>query len=563
VRLLHPVRLLRALGRLARQGSAAQPIHPARRRLVLLQIDGLSSRRLWQALARGDMPHLKRWLESGEMRLRALQTATPPSTPVFTAGMLYGARAEVPGFGWFDRELGRTVRMDLAEDVAALERSVRAGAAGEPLLEGGVSYGTIWPAGAADAFFNVVLFNQGPPAPLVRSLYDHLFSTAAGVAIAARVASRFLLEMGVGALDFARWCRRIHSTRFEWRFLYMRLFVSVVMRDVATQGAVVDVLRGVPAVYVDYLGYDEYAHRRGPDSELASFNLRGTDAAIAKVVRAARAVPEYQYDVYILSDHGQSATLPFERVVGRDLHAFVLEHASQCVPPPLESTTIKEMVELRATEFWIRTIWPILRPPARLYTGWLRRRLQRRLPPHEGAPLDGIEVVTGGTIAHLYFTAPRRASKLAVEEVGQRWPSLLEALVRCDAIGLIVGRSARGSVVYYRGRRYLLADRAAVEPLEPFRRVGYALLRRHLEEAARGKRSGDLVLYGAFAAVGDVAFDFEFGSHGGVAPDELDLFVVHPSEIDFPLEGAVEAEAFYRFFRGRLGSVGESDRHAA
>ena len=68
-----------------------------------------------------------------------------------------------------------------------------------------------------------------------------------GRGIAGRMASRFLLELGVGLWDFQRWCRRIRSTRFEWRFLYMRLFVSVVMRDISTQAAIVDILRGVPA----------------------------------------------------------------------------------------------------------------------------------------------------------------------------------------------------------------------------------------------------------------------------------------------------------------------------
>src|SRR5262249_17379881 len=144
--------------------------------------------------------------------------------------------------------------------------------------------------------------------------------------IAGRVASRFVLELAVGLWDFIRWCRRIRSTRFEWRFLYMRLFVSVIMRDVSTQGVLIDILRGVPRIFIDYLGYDEYAHRRGPDAELTLYNLQGTDRAIGKIFRAVRAVPEYNYDVYVFSDHGQMATMPFERVVGCDLTAFVLEH---------------------------------------------------------------------------------------------------------------------------------------------------------------------------------------------------------------------------------------------
>jgi hypothetical protein len=559
VRFFRAARLLRALGRLARRGSAASPVEPARRRAVILQIDGLALRRLHQALARGDMPHLKRWLESGQARLRGLTALSAPSTPVFTAGLLYGAHAEVPGFGWYDRDLGRIVRMDLAEDVAAIERALQSGAPDRPLLDGGVSYGTIWPAGAADAFFNVVLFPSVPSRQRA-NVYDRLLSTVSGAIIGARVASRFVLELGVGLADFVRWCQRIRSTRFEWRFLYMRLFVSVVARDVSTEGAIVDVLRGVPVVYVNYLGYDEYAHRRGPDSEMASLNLRGIDAAFGKILRATRAVPEYGYDLFVLSDHGQSATLPFERVVGRDLHAFVLEHA--CAGAVVESSLIKEMVELKSTGLWARTLWRPLRPAVQLYLGWLRSRIGRRLDHAARAPLDGIEVVTGGTIAHLYFDR-QRAAKLGIEEISRRWPRLVDALTHCPAIGLVVACGRRGPVVFHRGARHELGDRRALEGLEPFRVLGYEVLRRHLEEAARGARSGDLVLYGAFTEVGDVAFDFEFGSHGGVAPDELDQFVLFPSQVDFPLSGAVPAEAFFAFFRARYRGAHAAARDAA
>ena len=522
------------------------------------------------------MPHLKKWLESGAARLRSILAATPPSTPVFQAGLLYGEHAGVPGFGWYDRGLGRVVRMDLAEDVLAIERSIQRAATDRPLLEHGVSYGTIWPAGAAHAFFNVVLFVHGQSASgrVVRNLYDQAVSTLAGVEILGRLASRFALELGVAAWDFVSWCRRIRSTRFEWRFLYMRLFVSVVMRDVSTQGAIVDVLRGVPVIYLDYLGYDEYAHRRGPDSEMSLYNLRGIDAAIAKIRRATEEVPDYGYDIFVFSDHGQTATTPFERVVGCDLHQFVLEHAAGCVAGPIESSAIRELVALRETEFWIRTLWPVLRPPMQLYVAWLKHRLSRRLRRRDRAPLEGIEVVTGGSIAHLYLGAlpaadgGTPAKVITVDQIARRWPRLIDALARCPAVGLLVGKGRRGPVVFFRGQRYDLADRAAIETLEPCRRLGYELLRTHLEQAVNGRRSGDLVLYGAFAEAGEISFDFEFGSHGGLALEELDQFVMYPSEVDFPLKGAVAAEEFYRFFRARYGVFEASDearakKHAA
>jgi hypothetical protein len=553
---------LKAAKQLIRRGAGASPIEPGRRRLVLLQVDGLSSRRLRQAFARGDMPNLKRWIDSGQARLRSITAATEPSTPVFTAGLLYGARGDVPGFGWYDRKLGRQVRMDLAEDVSAVERTLIGDRT--PLLDGGCSYGTIWPGGADDAFFNVVLFNYGATSTgkVVRNVYDKLVSTIAGVGIAGRVASRFALELGVGLYDFVRWCRQIRSTRFEWRFLYMRLFVSVIMRDVSTQAAILDILRGVPRIFIDYLGYDEYAHRRGPDSELALYNLKGIDGAIAKIFRAAKAVPEYNYDIFVFSDHGQLATTPFERVVGEEFTDFVMQHARACLGDRLESRDVAQLVSLRSTEFWTRTLPKGLRGAARVYVDWLRKRVRGRADEKAWKPIDAIEVVNGGSIAHIYFDrgSPQRFS---IEQIDARYPELIAALEKCRAVGIMVARGADGPIIFYRGQRYRLGDRRALSELPPFRAIGYDVLATHLLHAAEGARHGDLVLYGAFAEAGDIAFDFEFGSHGGIGPDELDQFIAYPARVELPLHGAVAAEQFYRFFSERYGAGEEPEARDA
>jgi hypothetical protein len=255
------------------------------------------------------------------------------------------------------------------------------------------------------------------------------------------------------------------------------------------------------------------------------------------------------------------ATMPFERVVGCDLTAFVLEHVRAQVANSLRSQDVHELVSLRATEFWTRTLPKGLRGPARLYVEWLRRRV--RASADEGAwkPLDAIEVVTGGSIAHIYFDCGAR-ERLTLETLDRRYPELLDALCRCPAVGLMVARGADGPTVFYRGRRYRLGDQRALEPLEPFRRLGYELLATHLMDAAEGPRHGDLVLYGAFAEAGDVAFDFEFGSHGGIGPDELDQFICYPARIELPLDGAVAAEEFYRFFAQRYAGDGEGGEPA-
>lgn len=566
--MLDALRLPTLLRRFARLGHVAAPARPTRRRLLLLQIDGLSSARLVRALGDGTLPRLAARIASGRHTLRRLRTATAPSTPVHQAGLLYGTTAGIPGFGFFDRALGRIVRMDLAEDVEAIERELEA-RGGPGLLDGGVSYGTIFTGHALDTFFNIVRWGREasspslrPPLPHARrNRFDHLASLLFGAAVAGHVAARTLAEFAVGAHDLLRFFRRHHTTRFEWRFLYMRLFVSVILRDMASHGAALDVMRGVPVIYADFLGYDEYAHRRGPDSLLALYNLRGIDEAIDRVFAAVESVPEYGYDVYVFSDHGQSTTIPFARAVGEELAEVVLRNlVGTGTAGAVVDDDIRALVKIRSMRFWAHTLWPAVRAVLEPYLAWLERRAEARLraAAPDGASVD-VNVVTGGTIAHVYLD--HGSSPRALASIERRWPALVGALTACPAIGLIVARSDRGPVVLRDGRRYLLGDRAGLAGLAPFRALGVDFLASHLEAAVASPRSGDLVLFGAFARAGNIAFDFEFGSHGGVHPEELDCFLIHPSDVAVPIADTIRAEQLYRFFwaRCREGAVDGSD----
>jgi hypothetical protein len=555
-------RLLDRFGRLARRGECATAAPRGRRRLLLVQIDGLSSRLLEQAIARGHMPHLARRIASGQLRLRKLLTLHAPSTPVFQAGLLYGDTAGIPGFGWYDRRLGRVVRMDLAEDVEAVQGELDR--RGRGLLEGGVSYGTIFTGRALDAFFNVVRWGRPGATPAERrpsperNRWDHLASLTMGAVIAARLVGPLGAELGAALWDLGRFLRRERTTRFEWRFLYMRLFTAVVLRETETFGLLLDVLRGVPVLYADYFGYDEYAHRRGPDSRLALWNLRAIDEDLERLLGAVARVPDPGYDVFVFSDHGQSACRPFERVVGEPLDALVLSLAAERdggAPAAVHADALRGLVELRSLRFWARTRWPLVRACIDPYLAWLERHAEAELRRASRLPLHRVRVVTGGSIAHVYVgdgEAPATADAIAA-----RWPRLVDGLARSLGVGLMVARGAHGPLLWYRGRRYHLADRRRLATLPPFRRLGYPVLAAQLAGAVASERSGDLVLFGAFAPGGDTSFDFELGAHGGVHPDELDHFLLHPPSVEVPFGETGGGEALHRFFRARYLDEGE------
>jgi hypothetical protein len=551
--------LLEVLGRLARRGDAAAVPHPDRpRRLLLLQIDGLSSERLAQALACGRMPRLARRLRAGQFRWRALTALSAPSTPVFQAGLLYGHHGEVPGFGWYDRRLGRDVRMDLGEDVEAVQRELDRRSPG--LLDGGVSYGTIFTGRARDTFFNVVRWARPEATPDERrplgprNAWDVLASAAMLGAVSGRLFGPLLAELGAGLRDLWRFFRRQRTTRFEWRFLYMRLFTSVVLREIGTSGLILDVLRGVPVLYADYFGYDECAHRRGPDSGLALCNLGGVDEDLERVLRAVERVPEYGYDVYVFSDHGQSASIPFERVEGEPLAVRVLRLCARADggDEALLAAAIRALVRLRSGRLWARAQRRVVRALLEPQLAWLERQAEAEIRLVTGRPLHRLRVVTGGTIAHVYVG--RRGAALRLDEIEALWPRLVDGLARSRGVGLVLARGPRGPIVIRGGHRRHLDERAELESLPPFRALGYELLREHLRAALASDRAGDLVLFGAFAPSGDVAFDFELGSHGGIHPEELSHFLLHPSDVELPFGDTVRADELYRFFHAAYGA---------
>lgn len=47
-------------------------------------------------------------------------------------------------------------------------------------------------------------------------------------------------------------------------------------------GAIFDIKSGTKVIHLNFMGYDEHAHRRGPSSRFAYWTLKGIDAAVKK-----------------------------------------------------------------------------------------------------------------------------------------------------------------------------------------------------------------------------------------------------------------------------------------
>src|SRR5690606_16287830 len=111
----------------------------------------------------------------------------------------------------------------------------------------------------------------------------------------------------------------------ELKFVPTRIGICVVLRELATMGAKIDVTRGMPVVHVNFLGYDEQSHRRGPDARFAHWALKGIDDCIARIWRASEAAGARDYSVWIYSDHGQEHARPWAAAYGRPVADAVAE----------------------------------------------------------------------------------------------------------------------------------------------------------------------------------------------------------------------------------------------
>jgi hypothetical protein len=202
--------------------------------------------------------------------------------------------------------------------------------------------------------------------------------------------------------------------------------------------------------------------------------------------------------------------------------------------------------------------------PAKLAIGWARHLSQALDAGQPGYARGPLLVVPSGDVAHVYSTEAKEPIREA--ELRARHPGLLERCAHSPAIGFALVRGERGPIAL-RGDHRLELDRPE-GALELGRIAGHPLAAAYSRDLLRIRRSGDVVLLGT-AATGArghaqaVAFPWEFGSHGGLAADQIDTFMVHPASLgDAAFEEVARPSDLHRFFLSRAGRAQARDNAA-
>jgi len=468
---------------------------PPRRRFLIVQIDGLSREMLDRALRGPGMRHLRQLLATGRLARRDLSVGLPSSTPAFQASLMYGERPDIPGFHFYDKRERRELHFPKQGVANLVEQRHARGRTG--ILEGGSCYGCIFTGGAVNDLWTFARLRSLASAGrgLRRAALSGLLLTWVALKC-------FGLTMGTLARFVGRSVSAAFAGRVELRrsleALVVDIGVSIWARQLFTLLVSADLYRGVPAIYVNFLDYDVLSHAFGPADPLAFRGLARVDRSIQQLARIVRRLPEMGYDLYVLSDHGQSRTRPFRR-------------ASR-------GASLEEVV---------------------------RDTLGGEEPPE-------MKIISAGPNAFIYFTD--RDDPLFASEIEARHPGALARLSRHPGIGLVLARGASAPVCWYRGHRVPLTRRTDPAVRDPFaRRDDREVVVAGLRDLMAMPSAGDIVLYGTGAPAGDVSFIDERGAHAGPSEAELNTFILYPPSVTLPEAPLTHPVQLYPHFMAYQG----------
>jgi hypothetical protein len=435
---------------------------------------------------------------------------------------MYGVRPDIPGFHFHDKRRREDVYFPRAGDAALVEAQQAAGRRG--IVDGGSSYGCVFTGGASNSLFSFAMIKRPSGTGLVRAISAFVvlgWVLLKGVAITAVELGRAVLRLIADPV--AEWHRGFKS-------LAIKIGISVWVRQLFNLAVSRDVYRGVPAIYVNYLDYDVFAHAYGPRHRRALRALRRVDRSLHHLWRVCRRVPGHRYDIYVLSDHGQAHCTPFEEVAdGRRIERVLFDEVFR--DPAVREVTPARPSGRRRLASGIKAYRTGRAPGVfqRFFNyleddfPWVLGELKEARERHD------VRVIAAGPNAFVYFVD--EPQPLTIEQIEDRWPALGESLSRAPGIGYVLARSHEGPVCFWRGKRYRLSE---ADPGPFAGREDAALVAAGIVDLMGMPSAGDLVLYGIDAAEGHVSYIAESGAHAGPSPDELHTFLIGPAGAGLP-----------------------------
>jgi hypothetical protein len=469
------------------------------RGLVIVHVDGLSHARLRVAVDQGHMPFVGRLMEAEGYEALAYRCGVPSTTPFAQAGILYGDNSEIPSYRWWDKPANLLVSFGSGSTFGRVAQNYFAGRT--PLTAGGACIAALYRAGATDRFGPSYEERHRPDEP-----------EAGGRAIAAFLLNPVALYFWIrhGGLALFRIASEYLRARREGRrtadvYVIADIYHEVLVHHLTRFALLQAMDQGLPAIYSCFYTYDEAAHAFGPTDPNTLRVLRHIDSTIRLAAERRRTNRAgLDYELVVLSDHGQVETTPFSAADGRTLGQFIFDW--------LPGYTVTE------------------------------HRGQVFRPSGESA--GRVEVTYSGGLAHVYFADI--AGRLDFETLESRFPRLISKVAELDRVGVVMLKDRRGGTLITSDGPFSLELPLAAETTKLLERFDEPdVLARQLRRLNTFERSGDLVVFGAYDGKHQVNFEDQVGGHGSIGGDQLHPFLLAKQEWGFDTSRVTNASELY------------------
>ena len=530
--------------------------------LIMLEIDGLAKEILEEAINKGYMPTLERWINTTHS-LKEWETDLSSQTGASQAGILHGNNTDIVAYRWVEKENNNKIIVSSNFSHAPLiEKRISNG--NGLLSDRGASRANMFSGDSDDFIFTSSKIIE------IKKLYNKTwYSVFATSNSFQRVFVLFLWDIIKEIKSQIVHKIKNIQPRIKRGIIYatLRAGGNVFLREVVTETLTGDILKGeINSAYGTYVGYDEVAHHSGVRDNDVWGVLKDIDLEIARLENAISASTR-PYELVILSDHGQTNGATFKQRYGITLGNFVrsflpedmkslkiddnLDHFKNSYIPKNESIeNIKEKVDNIKEYEQIQLL-------KKKYNDSLDYIRGHEATQHTTKKASDSELIVlgSGNLGLIYLTQWKK--RLTYEEIIPAFPDLIPGLVKHPGIGFILVNSiaAGAMVIGENGIYYLENDK--IEGKNPLANFGKNAAK-HLKRHNTFKNMPDILVNSFYDPETKEVCAFEelIGSHGGMGGPQTKPFILYPSNWDCPDE-LVGAKSIYNFLKKEMKNLKE------
>lgn len=521
---------------------------------LFIQIDGLGHDVLADAIESGHAPFLARLVAGGTHLLHRWECDLSSQTGAMQAGILLGDNHNMPAFRWYEKDTGRVMVTNRPQDAADIEQRQSTGTG--LLVGGGASRANVFTGDAGDSMLTFSsVKNQSHPSAgflyVVSTPYTLFRVVALMVAdiVREKRAYRRARRDGIQPLG-----------RRGGVYPLLRAGTTVALAEITWAILVSDIARGVPAAYVDLVGYDEVAHHSGIYAPDALDTLRRTDDQLERLLTTLEAAPR-PYHVVVLADHGQTQGATFEQRYDETLDSVVQRLANATVAAPVLSGEGWNNVNGLLTD--------AASDPSPLGQV-VKRATQGRtadgevvVGPQTQRTLDGdrdaeVIVLASGNLGLVSFAA--LSGRATRQQIETDHPGLINGLRTHPGIGIVLVRDeVDGDVALGPAGAHYLAD-GRTEGVDPLLVFGPNTAD-HLRRTSAFDNCPDLLINSFYDPVADegAAFEDLIGFHGGLGGKQSHPFVLAPAGLTQPGTPLVGARSIHELLKSWLRECGHDE----